>query len=111
MRTAGILILILIWSPIFRSSTTSFILRNIYLNTFVSGDSSLAHFTRAAVGPAAYRPISKTFLITQVDLSQIPHKCPTVYFNDIISHLPDVFILLNERSTCLYSYFFLFMMR
>lgn len=40
MRTAGILILILIWSPIFRSSTTSFILRNLYLNILLSVNSS-----------------------------------------------------------------------
>lgn len=64
MRTAGILILILIWSPIFRSSTTFLSSENVYLDISVSDDSSLAHFTRAAGGPAAYRPILKTFLIT-----------------------------------------------
>lgn len=73
MRTAGILILILIWSPIFRSSITSLSSENIYLDCSVSGDSSLVHFTHAAGGPAAYRLTPKPFLIT-LCLSQILHQ-------------------------------------
>lgn len=80
------------------------------LISLLSYDSSLAHFTRAAVGPAAYRPISKTLLIRRSCYHKFPLECPTVNINKNFSHLLNFFIVNESKFNYILSYFFLFML-